>query len=52
MTKPGNTITVTGAVTDKRVADGENIIVCEVVAKDENEDVKITGHFEAVLPSK
>jgi hypothetical protein len=24
----------------------------ENVANDENEDVKITGHFEAVLPSK
>jgi acyl dehydratase len=52
MTKPGNTITVTGAITDKRVENGENIIVCEIAAKDENEDVKITSHFEAALPSK
>jgi acyl dehydratase len=52
MTKPGNTITVTGSVTDKRVEDGNNIIVCEVAAKDENGDVKITGKFEAALPSK
>ena len=52
MTKPGNTITVSGAITDKRIEDGENIIVCEVVAKDEDDDVKITGHFEAALPNK
>ncbi len=52
MTKPGNTITVTGAITGKRVEDGENIIACEVAAKDENGDVKITGHFEASLPKK
>ncbi|MBN2179000.1 MAG: hypothetical protein JW743_06180 [Deltaproteobacteria bacterium] len=52
MTKPGNTITVTGSVTDKRVEDGNNIIVCEVAAKDENGDVKVTGKFEAALPSK
>jgi len=52
MTKPGNTITVTGSVTNKRVEDGNNIIVCDVAAKDENGDVKITGKFEAALPSK
>ncbi len=52
MTKPGNTITVTGSVTDKRVEDGNNIIVCDVAAKDENGDVKITGKFEAALPSR
>jgi len=52
MTKPGNTISVTGSVTDKRVDDGKNIIVCEVAAKDENGDVKVTGTFEAALPSK
>lgn len=52
MTKPGNTITVTGSVTDKRVDDGNNIIVCAVSAKDENGDVKVTGKFEAALPSK
>ena len=29
-----------------------NTITCEVVAHDENGDVKITGHFDAALPSK
>ena len=52
MTKPGNTITITGTVTDKRKEADENIISCEVVAQDENNDIKITGHFDAALPSK
>lgn len=50
MTKPGNTITITGKVIDKK--DGDRRIVGEVVAQDETGDVKLTGNFEAVLPSK
>jgi len=50
MTKPGNTITVTGKVVEKRV--NGNTIVCEITAQDEMGDIKLTGHFEAVLPSK
>jgi acyl dehydratase len=50
MTKPGSTITITGKVTDKRAAG--NIISCEVTAQDETGDVKLTGHFEAALPSR
>ena len=52
MTKPGNTITISGSVTDKRVENGENIITCSVVAKDEAGDVKVTGSFSAALPLK
>lgn len=52
MTKPGNTITVKGNVVDKLVEGSENIIRCEVLAQDENGDIKITGHFEAALPLK
>ncbi len=52
MTKPGNTITVKGNVVEKRVDGNENIIKCEVLAQDENGDVKVTGHFEAALPLK
>ena len=50
MTRPGNTITITGKVVEKR-GDG-NTIVCEITAQDETGDIKLTGHFEAVLPSK
>ncbi len=50
MTRPGNTITVTGKVIDK-VMDG-NIIICEVQAADESGDIKATGRFTAKLPNK
>ncbi len=50
MTRPGNTITVTGNVVDK-IADG-NIIVCEVQAADESGDIKATGRFTAKFPAK
>lgn len=50
MTRPGNTITITGKVVDKK--NQGNIVTCEVMAVDETGDVKITGQFEAVLPSR
>lgn len=52
MTRQNSTITVTGAVTDKRVEKGENIIACDVVATDQDGEVKITGKFEAALPTR
>jgi acyl dehydratase len=52
MTNAGSTITVSGAVTGKRVQDGENIITCSVVVKDEKGDVKVSGSFDAALPLK
>jgi acyl dehydratase len=52
MTKPGNTITVSGKVIDKKQEGGENLVVCEVVAQDETGDVKVTGSFSAALPLK
>ena len=52
ITRPGNTITVKGSVREKRQEAGENIILCDVVALDEEGDVKITGRFTAALPLK
>lgn len=52
MTMQGNTITVTGKVVDKKSSGGLNIITCEVTAADENGDVKVTGSFDAALPSR
>jgi acyl dehydratase len=52
MTRPGNTITITGKVVDKRVESGQNIITCEVLAVDEKGDVKVSGSFDAALPKK
>ena len=52
MTRQGDTITVTGKVTDKRSAGGENLITCEVTAADATGDVKISGSFDAALPKR
>jgi len=52
MTKPGDTVTITGKVPDKKSGGGENIITCEVTAADETGDVKITGSFDAALPKR
>ncbi len=52
MTRPGNTITITGSVVEKKSAGGSNLITCEVTAVDETGDVKITGSFDAALPSR
>jgi acyl dehydratase len=52
MAKPGNTLTITGSVTDKKNQAGENLITCEVVAVDEAGDVKVTGSFDAALPTR
>jgi acyl dehydratase len=52
MTYPGETITVSGTVTDKRKDNGSNLITCEVTATDQNGGVKISGSFVAALPSR
>jgi len=52
MTKPGNTITISGAVVEKNVVNGENLVTCSVVAKDETGDIKVSGSFSASLPSR
>lgn len=50
VTRPGDVITVTGKVIDKKEA--ESLIVCEVQAADQKGEVKVKGSFEAVLPKK
>jgi len=52
MTRPGDVITITGKVKSKLKEGGKNIIRCEVVAKDARGEVKVTGEFEASLPSR
>lgn len=52
MTRSGDVITVTGSIKDKRTDKGKNLITGEVVAADQNGDVKVTGTFEAALPGK
>jgi len=49
VTKPGDAITVTGKVTDKKEENGEKIIVCSFQAADQKGEVKLKGQFEAAL---
>lgn len=49
-TRPGDIITVTGRVTAKKIADGENIVTCEVAVTGQNGDMKLSGSFDAVWP--
>lgn len=52
MSKPGNTITITGKVIDKKNQAAENLITCEIIAVDETGDVKVTGSFDAAVATK
>ena len=52
MTYPDDVITVTGKVTEKRTESGQNIISCEVFARDGKDDLKVSGMFEAALPGR
>ena len=50
MTRPGDVVTVTGKVKEKVAEGGVKKIVCDVQAKNQKEEVLISGFFEAVLP--
>lgn len=52
MTKLDDVITISGSIKDKRTENGGNIITGELLATDQNGDMKVTGTFEAALPSK
>jgi acyl dehydratase len=50
MTRPGDVVTVTGKVREKVADGGLKKIICDVQAKNQKEEVLISGFFEAVLP--
>lgn len=52
MTRPGDAITITGKVSEKRTEGGRNIVIGEITAKDQKNDIKATGTFEAELPQR
>ncbi|WP_347488822.1 MaoC/PaaZ C-terminal domain-containing protein [Desulfoscipio sp. XC116] len=52
ITKPGDKITVTGSITDKRVDHSTGLASGQVIATDQNGGIKVKGTFEAVLPLK
>ena len=49
MTYPGESIEIVGSVKKKK---GDNLVVGEVLAKNSEGDVKVSGIFEAILPSR
>lgn len=48
MTHPGESIEIVGRVIEKKA---DNLVVGEVLAKNCDGDVKVSGIFEAILPS-
>lgn len=52
MTRPGDVVTVTGKVVEKKEDGAEKLIVCQVEAKNQKDAVLVSGSFEAALPSR
>lgn len=52
MTRPDDVITVTGKVMDKKQENGHNIIRCDVLVRNQKDEVVVAGSFEAALPNK
>lgn len=52
ITRPGDVITVSGRVTGKHSEPGKGIVICQVEAKNQRGETKVTGEFEAELPTK
>ena len=52
MTRPGDVVTVTGTVTEKKEDGDDKRIFCDVVAKNQKGAVLVSGSFEAVLPGR
>lgn len=49
-TRPGDVVKVTGKVTDKRIEDNKGIVSCALEVADQDDDIKVSGSFEAELP--
>ena len=52
MTHLDDVITCSGSITKKYELDGEHRIVGKVQAADQNGDIKVSGTFEAALPTR
>ncbi|MEW6443062.1 MAG: MaoC/PaaZ C-terminal domain-containing protein [bacterium] len=52
ITRPGDVITVSGRLTDKRIEGPRKLIVCEITATNQKGETKLAGELEAELPSK
>ncbi len=51
MTRPGDVVTLKGAVTEKKKADGENLVECEIWAETQEGARTITGTATVALPA-
>lgn len=52
MTRLNDVITVSGNVVQKAEKEDGGAITCEITAKDQNNEIKVSGLFEALLPMK
>jgi acyl dehydratase len=52
MARPGDVITITGAVKDKKKEGIHNLILCDVEARNQKNELLVTGSFEAELPNR
>lgn len=52
MTRPGDVVTLKGKVTDKKTADGENLVECEIWAETQDGAKTITGTATVALPGR
>ena len=52
MTRLDDVVTVTGKVTDKKQEGSNNVIRCDVFARNQKDELLIAGSFEASLPDK
>lgn len=52
ITRPGDVISVSGKVTEKKAADDENLVSGEIKAQNQKGEVKLSGSFTASLPRR
>ena len=52
MTRPGDVVTLKGKVTDKRQAEGENLVDCDIWIEKEDGAKTIVGNATVALPAK
>ena len=50
MTRPGDVVTVVGKIREKTAGEGLKKIGCDVQAKNQKEEILVSGFFEAVWP--
>jgi len=46
---PGDVITISATVVDKTETRGGTRVLCEIIARDQNEEKKLSGYFEVVI---